>query len=100
MDTAWLIDWEHDKVGHNKHNASLLSDGILLQFTGLKDKNGKEIYEGDILRCTSESMPFNNEIKWYSSGFWLIDQHGNGHLPNMEYREIIGNIYENPELIN
>lgn len=82
----------------------------MLQFTGLFDKNGKEIYEGDILRM---SIYFGNAIlrgmriihaviSFHSGGFWF-DGGGftdcNWHHYNASDREIIGNIYENPELI-
>jgi len=64
---------------------------ILMQYTGLKDKNGKEIYEGDIVIVHPENKYGRRviEIDLYE-GF----NHGDGG--NFE---IIGNIYENPELI-
>ena len=67
---------------------------IPLQYTGLKDKNGKEIYEGDIL---SVSEDYNQDIKlvmeWHEdSGSWT------NYGPRTAF-EIIGNIYENPELL-
>jgi hypothetical protein len=67
------------------------------QYTGLKDKNGKEIYEGDLLQ--REGHDYNHLVKWwdYSAGFnmaWVSDSLRVG----MEI-EIIGNIYENPELL-
>lgn len=67
----------------------------LMQFTGLKDKNGKEIYEGDILEA-----PFfqTAAIEWIGSGFWCKQKNGTHVLPNIENTEVIGNIYENPEL--
>lgn len=59
---------------------------VLMQYTGLKDKNGKEIYEGDVLRGGSR------EVYWdeCSVGFQGFP-HG--------VQEIIGNIHENPKLI-
>ena len=72
---------------------------ILMQYTGLKDKNGKEIYEGDIVE--------NNYIKWvidwYEGGVYLkqIGKEYNTWWIGGEYEhsEVIGNVYENPELI-
>jgi len=74
-------------------------DLILMQYTGLKDKNGKEIYEGDIFQRhnghTSE-VAYDN----YHACFGLKDK-GLTHLNGIDNSngEIIGNIYENPELI-
>jgi hypothetical protein len=83
------------------------------QYTGLKDANGKEIYEGDIISIdvfTHKSFrSFYPQqdwelgvVKFYHGGFKLAIQSDNGEV----YSEIphdtlnMGNIYENPELIN
>lgn len=71
---------------------------VLMQYTGLKDKNGKEIYEGDVVKIDGDKK-YIGEIKWNVLGFvcdYGIDGIKN-HLP--DYVEIIGNIYENPELL-
>ena len=76
----------------------------LLQFTGLHDKNGKEIYEGDIVRWNEEKILEKDrisEIAWIekegcwgtSQGYWLCNTNWHSHI------EVIGNIYENPELM-
>ncbi len=78
----------------------------VMQFTGLHDKNGKEIYEGDILRWIS-SNPFSLgeirkvQVNYIEARYWC---HGSigvylADLLNNEYCEVIGNIYENHELI-
>lgn len=91
------------------------------QYTGLKDKNGKEIYEGDILR--GDEYPFNCDsvdnyfakVVWADKvcGFYILTHknpnstvsgifHGNwSQLDEEDIKsfEVIGNIYDNPELI-
>ena len=67
------------------------------QFTGLKDKNGREIYEGDILRW--EDM-FNFEVRWLDSQARFYSVNTSAVSTQWtEYCTIIGNIYENPELL-
>jgi uncharacterized phage protein (TIGR01671 family) len=78
---------------------------IPLQYTGLKDKNGIEIYEGDIVRLRQHAT-YPNEVYFdeRTSGFRM---HFNGEmqfdkttpLDFAKFGEVIGNIYENPELL-
>lgn len=68
------------------------------QFTGLKDKHGKEIFEGDILkisdRCDEQEVIFED-------GFYCTNEFAMFELCRDKNRtfEVIGNIYENPELL-
>jgi uncharacterized phage protein (TIGR01671 family) len=75
---------------------------VIMQSTGLKDKNGKEIFEGDILG-TKDGL-LNGVVEYRSDlGMWtnsLISYNNFERLCNVAgSREIIGNIYENPELL-
>jgi len=72
---------------------------IVLQYTGLKDMNGKEIYEGDIVKYTSYSSTTGEKEINVFSVTWNDDVTGFMFCFGGEKREVIGNIYENPELL-
>ncbi|AYA77390.1 hypothetical protein DOE78_19110 [Bacillus sp. Y1] len=77
--------------------AFLDNELTLLQFTGLTDKNGVEIYEGDIV----QHGIFRRKIIFQLCGFWLERSNGSKMPLWCEPKEVevIGNIYENPELL-
>lgn len=77
-----------------------IGNGKLMQFTGLLDKNGKEIYEGDVVEHLSQQRIYKNVphfvVQWNSilCG-WNIRSNREGD----SLHKIIGNIYENPDLL-
>jgi len=87
----------------------------IMQYTGLKDKNGKEIYEGDILRLDGGGNSIAGEVIEEFGCFcfkapWIkadLPDRPAKHWPELKYYteidfvecEVIGNIYENPELL-
>lgn len=78
----------------------------LMQYTGLKDKNGVEIYEGDIVENTTQTVYLGDkyEVVWNKNyaGYQLMSNGFTSNIPliqNFMSYKVIGNIFENPELI-
>ena len=101
-DEGMMVPW--DDLKEWECNLSELNELRLMQYTGLKDKNGKEIYEGDVL-TTGDVYLY--KVVWEDFGFDLIHQYGRwgplSRFPKLledfsKDCEIIGNIYENTEL--
>ena len=107
--SLWII--EEDYIGPDEIYCQYVreaeGDIILMQYTGLKDSNGIEIFEGDIVKLwglepgyafTSDSiveLPHNYEVKYSDCMFNILEM----RLDSWEQIEVIGNIYENPELL-
>lgn len=81
---------------------------VLMQYTGLKDKNGKEIYEGDIVRSYGTSATrkhkngdklFDHVVEFFDGGFEPFTECTCTASWSIHEYEIIGNIYEHPELL-
>lgn len=84
-----------DGLEVHTHNPFFRQQFHIMQFTGLLDRNGKEIYEGDI--CDGRYGRF--VVKFIDGGFFPLC--GEINAPNKpEEREVIGNRFESPELIN
>jgi len=92
------------------------ADYVIQQFTGLIDKNGKEIYEGDLVNFTTNSLGgdedfISQEVHWaredggWAFGRWLNTRGETtyftitGDWIKVKTLEIVGNIFENPELV-
>ena len=108
--TVWCC---HNKDCGTCDDTYKMEDVEVMQYTGCRDKNGIEIYEGDIIKVTQcfGGMAHGGlihlvEKSKYNNNLMLIRQSKQRFLPEVSLRfnqsedyEVIGNIYENPELL-
>ena len=105
-----MLNW-NDFLDTNMKNTFIAPEStglILMQYTGLHDKNGQEIYEGDIVYCQTKFGKAKAIIKFIDGKFvayWnsaLTHPENGHHIACYEINkrfEVIGNIYDNPELL-
>lgn len=99
--------WVCDSYGDNRGEYELTTPhDFLMQFTGLLDKNGEEIYENDLIECYSKSgekvytYPHIVELPDFYREIWSENEN---NFPAREGEKInvlvVGNVYQNPELL-
>ena len=105
--------------GQMFYDCDLNAQGEIMQFTGLRDREGKEIWEGDVVAFYpgfSSEPKSNHEVIYKLYRFCLKGEPGKkdrgnfsfapfdfpsfGELDHQNMVEVLGNIYENPELLN
>ena len=100
---------DNSELNVNNLKGWSIDEKYLMQSTGLKDKNGKEIFEGDIVKYKAGCNTFTEEVAYDKNfaGFGVRDANANiiftfGELAediDLHSLEVIGSIYENPELL-
>ncbi len=104
---SWDVIWTSRFNGQNEISGC---DIVFCQYTGLKDRNGNDIYEGDIVEAWSEGYKHIGEIRWRfegqpaiiiypafaNQGFWKL--HGQKGIDDGVV--VIGNIFQNPEILS
>lgn len=92
----WSEDYD-DICGFSKTRSGELDN--IMQYTGLKDKNGKEIYDGDILEYETG---YRDSVNYEDGCFISLGNESHNYLyrsVNIYNAIVVGNIYENPELL-
>ena len=101
--SEWVYgDLHHGFLGLNTYiNGRQVTTETIGQFTGLLDKNGQKIYEGDILRQTGFFLTrqYDEVVTFVDGGFYPFCIKGWECELDSDTYEVIGNIHENPELL-
>ena len=104
-DKLWVAGWSIGQAGVQTET----SNKVFMQYTGLKDKNGKEIYEGDIIEAyefiqkPKMVVKFDEEMAGFIPFIWKQALEYEDYVGYFAYEHsciVIGNIYENPELLD
>ena len=103
-DNGLICNMEKPTSSYNSPVPIEKSELILMQSTGLKDKNDKEIFEGDIVKMSKDvySEPTYYEVVRHRGGAYRLEskQHGCELWLRHTDCEIVGNVYENKELLD
>jgi uncharacterized phage protein (TIGR01671 family) len=102
------IDFELDNIGYDcqgeahYYDVAKFDEIVFQQFTGLKDPEGIDIYEGDIVRYELDGTVYTQTVGWGNNGWEMIDTrlYSTPLITNLPNFEVIGNIFENSELLN
>jgi hypothetical protein len=102
------IDFEKESIGYDAYreahyyDVAKFDEIVFQQWTGLKDYERNDIYEGDIVSYELDGIVYIQTVGWRNNGWEMLDArlYGTPLIVNLPNFEIIGNIFENSELLN